>query len=149
MFLPKEQFLVWCAGFFDGEGCISIRHNSRGHSSLQVDLTQCVREILDQVQAEFGGTVHTRKSVNPKWRTAYNLTFQAKTAKYFLEAIYPYLYIKKKQARLALEFYTTVGLSATKRLPANIIKLRGDIKAQISLLNHAKKFEPYDKVIGD
>lgn len=116
---------AYIAGFWDGEGSVSIaRNRANGKSDYHkvvVTLTQRAkhRDVLDRVCAEFGGAVFLRTQptrVAHAW--AEQATWQAQgkdTIRHFLLAIQPYAVIKAPQIALGLEFLDTFQQSASLR----------------------------------
>jgi hypothetical protein len=49
----KSTELAWAAGFFDGEGCFTVRH-SRERPALVLSITQVDRRPLDRFAAILG-----------------------------------------------------------------------------------------------
>ena len=103
-----DPFTVWCAGFFDGEGSVSIaaKPPRRGVGvSVQyfvvVTLTQNNERVLLDVKERFGGCVHGPYGPNPNRRQWIASRQQAHS---FLLAVRPYLRVKAKQADVAIEF---------------------------------------------
>jgi len=99
---------AWCAGFFDGEGCIS--HKRKGNLWRLV-VQQNVRAPLDSLQRTLGGTVYgpytrqrSRNGVgewsNPYW--VWRLSKQKEVLE-ALDLLEPYLQVKGGQARQAVE----------------------------------------------
>jgi hypothetical protein len=97
--VPSETDLAWIAGFFDGEGCISARITAEGRTTLQVSIGQKDRTQLAFIQEIFGGSI-----TKIKGKDHYHLSMYATRSTRMLEAIMPYLKLKKPQAVLALEF---------------------------------------------
>jgi hypothetical protein len=95
--------IIWAAGFFDGEGCISIIRNvvRRGrpveHYFLQITAFQNVREPLDVLHALFGGSVKPRDN-GWIWSLSGHSTVTA------LKELSPFLLVKKAQAEAAILF---------------------------------------------
>ena len=107
MYEVTELDKSYLAGFFDGEGCVSIR-KSQGKKvkpgyDLEVVLSQNQRTILDEFQQKTGLgriyiTTNIRYGVTHTWRLYTN------DAKALLITILPYLRDKRDQAELALDF---------------------------------------------
>jgi len=98
--------LEYAAGFFDGEGCITIVRNKNSNSfALNVGINNTAYLPLKLICDRFGGSVRFRKSVNPNWRPQWQWQAVCKNAYYFLSSILPLLLIKKEEAKLAIEFY--------------------------------------------
>lgn len=105
--------LRYIAGFLDADGCVAIaRYQKPGsiHTRYQprVTATNCDRRIPDALQKMFGGSVHKTKVTTAKHRATYNWIAVSKTATDFIEAIYPFLVVKKKQAELALKLQKNI-----------------------------------------
>lgn len=126
MALTKE-YIIWLAGFFDGEGSVSIGVNwykilkppfrqKRYH--LRVGITQNVKEVLEEVQSNFGGCLKLIKSKYTNiQRPIYQIAIDCLKGQHFLETIYPYLKVKRAQAKAALDFqkYTTSEVTSEQR----------------------------------
>jgi hypothetical protein len=129
----KKTDLIWLAGFFDGEGCISIvtaiekqkkRHVLRYR--LIVELSQAKKEgkqICEWCAINFKGTVHEipKREIQhlPKWRWIIRHT----QARDFLKQIYPYLKLKKKHVKLAFEMQKELSKNRYKSHPSEIEKI--------------------------
>lgn len=108
---PDPLTLAYYAGVFDGEGhitiCISKRANGSAQYWLQIGVCNTYVPLLDNFKADFG-VGHLSKLYGPKsnapripamcWRCTSN------QAMYILEAMLPFLRIKKEPAKLAIEF---------------------------------------------
>lgn len=99
--------LSWCAGFFDGEGCISRRKSGRYRLVVQ----QNVRLPLEVLERMFGGSLYgpytrqrSRNGVgewsNPYW--VWRLNRQEEVL-FALESMYPYLRVKGGEAEVAID----------------------------------------------
>lgn len=104
---------AYIAGLFDGEGSISIckfrSHNSDyvcPHYILSVTCTNTNKEIIEWLYEKIGSSKQMRKREWGKsnWKTSYSWMASANKAVVVLKNIYPYLRIKKAQAKLAIEF---------------------------------------------
>jgi hypothetical protein len=96
-----EDILSYIAGFFDGEGCITItKKNTASNISyfLHCQISQKVRAVLDFLQLNLGGKVIEDSHLCFHW---YMYSYKARE---FLDKIKKYLIIKKLQAELAIEF---------------------------------------------
>lgn len=100
----------WIAGFFDGEGCISInrsKHPSNLIHKLYVQLTQKDKGILRRVQNIWGGSIHPING-GFHWRLV------GPKASDFLKVIGPHLHCKDIEARLGIEFEELRALTCQK-----------------------------------
>jgi hypothetical protein len=96
--------LAYIAGLFDGEGSIRITTSggfySHHPSSLDVRIGQnaYANAVLQLICDRFGGTLHVYENGYSQWIVT------AKSAAKFLVAIEPRLYIKREEARLAINY---------------------------------------------
>lgn len=113
--IPRQPTdLAYCAGLFDGEGCICAGRNTTYHAknaefsasrfTLSVSVSMCDKEAIEKLQTVFPGHFYFVESKNPKWRGHWRWMLTTDKAVQFLKDIYPYLKGKKKQAALAMKF---------------------------------------------
>lgn len=109
----QRELTIWAAGFFDGEGCISIgkpinkklrkdgsRYVHVGYQ-LQTIVAQRDRRPIEVLVGLFGGNITTAKihgSTYWYWRICGPKSLA------MLERIAPFLVLKKEQAELAIRF---------------------------------------------
>src|SRR5260221_11022694 len=104
-------FLAYMAGLFDGEGSICIGRNLDRHGARRYKLrvncvNSCPWPLLELHQA-FGGSFITKKAGKwklPGQKQMYIWDCSGRQALGFVEAVLPYLRIKKEQARLGMLF---------------------------------------------
>lgn len=107
--------LAWAAGFFDGEGCISIRQCARRSAqyrtltshdqfSLRIAVANRNPAPLDRFIALFGGVVSVRPHQSPTRGIAYALELYGAHAEAILRRLLPYLVVKAELAAVALAF---------------------------------------------
>ena len=88
----------YLAGFFDGEGCIHIA-TVKSRCSLRAQVGNNRVDVLNIFKDIFGGTIHAPKGYNfSEWRIT------GTGVEGFLEAMLPYLILKKEEAELGLEY---------------------------------------------
>jgi len=94
------------AGFFDGEGCISIVRQTETCYVIQCSATQNDRRPLYMLKIYFGGSICNKtRRVNGKsevYTIAWSIS--ANKALSFLVEIEPFLILKRKQAQIAIDF---------------------------------------------
>lgn len=100
--------LAWVAGFFDGEGCICIRHKKRpANKAAWFQLAVCIvntdEAALKKIKSMFFATIHKRKKVERR-QQMFGWLSTDKIAERFLQAMEPYSLVKHKRILLALEF---------------------------------------------
>lgn len=100
--------LAWCAGFVDGEGCISLGKQG----SIQITVGQQVEPPLLILRGLFGGSVQQRATAGALsaapffiWRVA------RRKAERALRALLPYLVVKRAAAEIAIASRALVGQS--------------------------------------
>lgn len=96
-----QELVAYVAGLLDGEGCISITTRSGGHwPSVGLEIA---REAITAVVTRFGGTVQIRKRQNPKAAVQATVNWRSNAAtKPLLEAVLPYIRVKREQAEIVL-----------------------------------------------
>lgn len=109
--------LAYCAGLFDGEGCIninrhkpqtgkrSVQHTLRCHMGLSSE-----NPVLHFVKS-FGGSIKYRAIhlKNPKWKDQWVWTIESNQARDWLRIILPFLKMKREEALVAIEFQELRG----------------------------------------
>ena len=103
-----EMEKAYFAGFFDGEGCISIARQKKTWGAkdqphfhrLRINLSQKDPAVLRQLYDMIGGTL---SATNGVWKWFADDAFAVE----FLMQIRPYLRIKAVQADIAIEFAKT------------------------------------------
>ena len=110
-----EMQKAYIAGFIDGEGCIRVRRmRSRGkvcefNFEAQVIVTNTNLDILEKLKNITGiGTLYVYKKFpkegEGKWKPCHRWQVVSSQAEDLLNAIYPYLEIKRKQTEAVLNF---------------------------------------------
>ena len=102
----KKTDLAYIAGIVDGEGCIDITRSRNKNttdslgSRIQVVMTE--EYIPKWLQLSFGGSVNKYKPRTPNRQPSYAWQANGRTAITFLNAILPYLIIKRPQAEIVI-----------------------------------------------
>lgn len=96
--------LAYVAGLIDGEGCIHLDTTGNTYKArVSVGMTQPARSLLEELHAEWGGTLYQQRAATDRWAAAFTWHMTGPPAERFLLAIRPYLRLKTAQADLALE----------------------------------------------
>lgn len=140
--------LSYLAGFFDGEGSISISRikGKLGRNDIFVVLISISNtnpEILSYICKEFGGNFHqTKHQIKDgyKRKNIYKWSASSKIAENFLSKILPYLILKKEQANMALEFQKTLKRKGNQRLSVDELDYRKMVKLKIMELNQKEYY---------
>ncbi len=92
----------YAAGFFDGEGSISIRSGPKNWWQVVVRIGQNDRRPLELIQERWHGKIQVRKSPSGVW---YSLAIHTRQAYAFISEIRPFLIVKAESADVVIEFY--------------------------------------------
>src|SRR5438445_10888900 len=96
--------LDWLAGFFDGEGGITLHPRSL---TISVTLSNSDEFSLALVYKEFPQGKLTSRDRNINWKTAYEIRWNGKQALPLLEAIKDRVVVKKTKMQLAIKIINT------------------------------------------
>lgn len=137
-----DNWKIWAAGFFDGEGCISLYRSPPGEygrkswtHALKVIVNQKARRPLRKLQEMFPNST-LRYIASHDY---HDWTIHSRHAVEFLQAVMPYLLVKKYEAELALAFQE---LLEKTRQPAGVQLDGEDVAARDAYywaLREAKK----------
>lgn len=107
----KELDYAWAAGFFDGEGSVTINVSKTGSRRLnpsyrlQITVTQVDIEPLIKLKNIFGGNWSTKIENNKLGKLPVSRWYlYGDDAARFLLVVRPYLVVKYKQADLGIYF---------------------------------------------
>ena len=142
--MTDEEFVVWSAGFYDGEGCILVTSNpTKTRFTLVSSVAQQDPEPLRRLKKRFGGGVNTdigasigysRKNGNAliwRWKVS-----GANAYDFFL-AIEPYSITKRSQLQLALTWPTPHTSYRGGSVPAEIFQRREQIMYELREIRKA------------
>lgn len=142
----KKTDLAYYAGFFDGEGSIGIyfKNYKTGFSpTLRISLTNTNIWILQSFKFAFNGSIGPpsnsgfNKGRTPVWKWGAS----HRQALYFLEAIVPYLKLKRAEAELAIKFQKAKAPKGTKTTPEH----KALEEAQMILMKSYKSKKTWSK----
>jgi len=145
----SETDKAYVAGFFDGDGHVSIMLYGN-HHSIGVGISQKTRGILDWIQEAYGGKIY-KCSARPYedsihlYPTKHQwVIYRAVDVDKFLSDILPFVRVKKAQVLLGIEFCKTVnivrgGRGKDKTLSNEVIAFRRDLKEKMTALNACKR----------
>lgn len=97
MFPPVD----YVAGLFDGEGSITLlvtKWRDRNYCTANIRIANSNRQVLELISKQFGGVLHTYQPRYPGARLNHVLHLHKQQRKIFLEAITPYLIVKRNLA---------------------------------------------------
>lgn len=143
--MPTETEKAWGAGLFDGEGHIGVHlcNNPKtgyAHWKLSVMVVNTHTPTMERFQALFGGRKRYRTN-GKNARNIWSWRMGEGQAAAFLEMLMPYLFTKKEQAKMALEFRETYATSNRRGpgvwLPEAVLEKRSALADSIKALNYA------------
>jgi len=131
---PSVAECAYAAGFFDGEGSISIRPPSRtcGYR-LTVSVTQTLQGPLLWLRERWGGYLRQNPSNLKRGQSmAWTLQLSTQEALHFLSHIRPYLLVKAEEADVGMAFQQRKRNG--RRLTADLIAQDRADKEHLTLL---------------
>ncbi len=137
--MSRTHELCWAAGFFDGEGYITIQ--KRGHKKyighyLRIGINHVAIEPLLEMQRLFGGKIEKQnpETVVGNRKQRHRWTLSTGNAAQVLKQLLPYMRNKNTVAGLALDFQKTIQENKLK-VSDEVFIFREQLKAQITALN--------------
>lgn len=145
--MSRAHDLAWCAGFFDGEGWITIQRRSQKYKDkvyeslyLRIGINHVAPEPLHEINRVLGGKLrfdkdsHLRNKDGCNRKPRYAWTASCNEAKEILVQLMPYFKNKNTVAELGIEFQNTMATSRTET-PIEVVMYRQLLKEKISMLN--------------
>jgi hypothetical protein len=113
-----EKF-QYAAGFSDTDGCFLISVNN---PKIQIEQAEKGIDALHFMYDNFGGRIHLHKKGTDKHQTSYQWMLYGEDAIKFAKYILPYLLLKKREAKIFIEFPLGNLHIKSVRLTNNITK---------------------------
>lgn len=135
--MSKAHKLAWAAGFFDGDGYITVQVRGGKYKNhyIVAGINHVAEAPIREIISLFGGKFRRQRKEkvvgNRKRRIEWKLT--CTSAENFLTQIQPYLVNKKEVVSKALKLQSTMG--TTKEVSEEIYSLRVKLKEDIRILN--------------
>lgn len=128
--IPDIKYVIYFAGFFDGEGSVMIvRMNLYDYPILSIGNTN--KQVIDWTQEKFGGGSRTERKGSKKRKTFYVIRWEAfLEVEKILSAILPYLIVKKEKAENALNF-SHQRISEIKRMSEELYGVIGTTDTKV------------------
>lgn len=132
----SERFmrnLPYCAGLFDGEGCITTNGLPTG---FRLSVTNTDRRLLEFLESSLGGYINSQYlPENPKWSRAWKwLATDKDSVHRILTALEPYLISKKDQARLVIDFIEKYPNKRGPKMPEQKLADWKSVKEELTRL---------------
>ena len=131
--MTNEQ-VAWAAGFFDGEGYVSIASRMDHSQYIKVGINHVDPRPLQKFQQLFGGKLNYSSKVRGNRKPRWSWVLSCNQAKEFLLLIKPYLINKDIVTEIAIEFLSTISKTKLK-LPQEITDIRLDCAKRLKLIN--------------
>lgn len=114
--IVNDADVAYLAGFFDGEGCIIVHKNGRTYW-FSISASQINPEPLKRLSEYFGGRIF-RDSSRPGLRSRHLWRLTSLRALAALEAMLPFLTVKRDEAVLAVQFQEQLSKPKSRTLVA-------------------------------
>lgn len=135
----------YCAGIFDGEGSLTIRY-SKGHYSIAASVGMVDPRPPYYLHREFGGSLNPIKK-HGKARDISCWTLSGESVRQFLNAVKPFLIVKRRQVELAerfMEVYYHPKVNRKHR-PPEVLRLAAECRKEMMKLNRrGRPEEPWE-----
>jgi hypothetical protein len=101
--MSSDVEAAYAAGILDGEGSVTLTRNHRDRwPSPQVSVASCDREVLEWLQARFGGSIVAKKPRRSHHAPSHDWRLTDRRALAFLQRLRPHLVIERKIRRVDL-----------------------------------------------
>jgi len=138
-----EESVQYMAGFFDGEGCVTIAKASERRHWLQIRVGGVDAGTLEWVRENFGGCIGKQRRYSERHRQAWYWQLQASGAGKFLTEILRYSVIKRPQIEIGLRFRKECAKApGANHLTEAELQRREFFKQKLSSLNFNKGKRP-------
>lgn len=94
----------WCAGFLDGEGCLSVHRTRTNKLTVQFRAVNVEPEPIERLQRILGGTVRCWGVRRPPRVPAWCWYCRSRDLEGVLTVLLPHLTVKHDQAEAALAY---------------------------------------------
>ena len=130
--------IAWAAGFFDGEGFVSIQERNHKEYTgyyLRIGVNHVAPEPLYELLRLFGGTVvkDTKLPIGNR-KQRHRWVTSTRNAANCLQQMLPYMRNKNKVTALALDFQRTIQ-EHKKEVPEEVQRYRANCKEEMQRLN--------------
>lgn len=132
----------YIAGFFDGEGCLTVANRKRGGIKYQISISQCQKEVLEEIKnfTKVGNVYEANHRGNRNWKPVWKKAFSFRISKrkdilFFIENIKDRIIVKREEIlnkKITLENLDRIKLNKHEKIRENlkICKIMRDNKIQ-------------------
>ena len=106
-----REELAYFAGIIDGEGCICLRTSKSARKHIfatMIQISNTDLRLLQWVQRRFGGMIHPHARHRGNRKPSFQWAALSDDIASILEAILPYMIVKREQAELMLAYRKTL-----------------------------------------
>lgn len=105
--------LGWLAGFFDGEGCVSLSKHGKKHPRLTLSFTNSEQALIQKAQRildalEIDSYITEKKKYHPNWLPSYDLNIDGATSVRRFFSLVPIDSLKHKTKYEKLSHYLPI-----------------------------------------
>jgi len=97
--------LAYCAGVFDGEGCVTLTRDKELTYRLRLKITSTEYSVLAWIQEHFGGSIILSRKETDNNKESWDWYCKTEDQVVFLLGILPYTIIKRAQIIEALNYH--------------------------------------------
>jgi len=97
--------LAYCAGVFDGEGCVTLTKDGDSNYRLRLKITSTDYSVLTWLQDHFGGSINLSRKETDNNKESWDWYCKTEDQIVFLFGILPYTIIKRAQIIEALNYH--------------------------------------------
>ncbi|MCC6049680.1 MAG: hypothetical protein LM580_03180 [Thermofilum sp.] len=149
-----REFIIWLAGFFDGEGTLCIMFYSKNHpKSVRLQIGQTGERgklVCEEIARKLGGTVTEYQPRNPRWKKVYVWTVKERDRVIEIaEMLLPYLKVKRAEVEEKLKIlkeWNENGRKWWSEREIELLKLLGFLPA--TKLTEIFVNHPYNSIKG-
>jgi hypothetical protein len=137
----SDQDIIWFAGFFDGEGCVTIQRRIQlgGGWHLSVIMPNSACQLMYTLPSLFGGSCHEQKLQSHQNLRQVRWRASGRQAGIILKVLLPYLRVKHRQAALGIEFQERIDRgnnNGHRPVSAEEAAWRDEVCERMKWLNH-------------
>lgn len=125
--------VAWAAGYFDGEGSVSIPLQRGRWPYMQVSVSGLDRRPIMRLMALFGGAV----SKDRRSGGCYRWQINSREAVVFLQTVRPWLRCKDRAADVGIRFGSLMTPPGTRSLPPRLMAKRMRLRELIRKINRS------------
>lgn len=149
--MMNKELCAYTAGIFDGEGHATIekikpkneKQNERFALNIGIDNTNY--DVINMLHTNFGLTIVYKRAL-PSDKLCYALKASGDKAIEFLNHVYPFLIIKKRQADVAIEFQKRLHLHRGRVLTLAEVSERR--KLYLTMIKLNRRGKPVEDLAG-